>query len=104
MILDLHMVSDSSGSPLLSRLLNYYPLRFEAAVFIDIGYSAPPLALNVTDIEAINNKTFQALGYSIFGYWLFFDEPDAADITDAHVRFYVSSCRITLSYKFSRAL
>jgi hypothetical protein len=98
--LGLHVASPSSGSPLLSRLLNYHASRFEAATFIDIGYFAPPLALNVTDFEAIDNQTFQALGYSIFGYWLFFDEPGAADIINAHVCLYnISSYRLMLSYK-----
>jgi hypothetical protein len=53
---------------MLSRLANYYPSRFSKYVFLDVGYSAPNHA---------------ALGYSIFGgYFLFFNDPDAADLMD----------------------
>jgi hypothetical protein len=45
-----------------------------------------PLALTTSDVEQVNNEALAALGYSIFGYWLFLDEDDAASLYDAHVR------------------
>jgi hypothetical protein len=65
---------------MLSRLANYYPSRFSKYVFLDVGYSAPNHALTVPTLKHVNAA---ALGYSIFGgYFLFFNDPDAADLMD----------------------
>jgi hypothetical protein len=74
-----------SGSPLLSRLYNYFPERLISISYLDIGYTAPPLALTYADIEKTNNETLQTLGYSIFGYWIFLGEADAPSILNSHV-------------------
>lgn len=47
---------------------------------------AAPLVLTTSDVEQVNNETLATLGYSIFGYWLFLNEDDAASLCDAHVR------------------
>jgi len=57
--------------------------------FIDVGYIAPP-ALTLADVEAINTATQAALGYAVFGYWLFFNGDEAAPILDSHVSFPVA--------------
>jgi pimeloyl-ACP methyl ester carboxylesterase len=90
-------VGHDFGSVLLSRLANFYPSTFIAYSFIDVGYIAPP-ALTLEDIEAINNATQAALGYAVFGYWLFFNKDEAAPILDNHVNL---SC-IPSSFQFAR--
>ncbi|KAL8641250.1 MAG: hypothetical protein Q9228_001921 [Teloschistes exilis] len=65
------------GSFLLSRLANYHPDRFIAYVFLDIGYWAPYADF---DVDAINAQAERQFGYSIFGYWHFFNAPDSAQI------------------------
>lgn len=73
---------------LLSRLINYTPDRLQAVIFLDIGYLAPPLPLDLAGVEAFNNATLAELGYPIFGFWYFMNEDDVAPIMDAHVRDY----------------
>ncbi|KAL8833509.1 MAG: hypothetical protein Q9170_004226 [Blastenia crenularia] len=82
-ILDQHQiervfaVGHDWGSFLLSRMANYHPERILAYAFLDVGYSPPNGKFNVDDI---NNATERKIGYPIFGYWYFFNAPDAADI------------------------
>lgn len=76
----------NSGSPLLGRLANYFPSRFLAYAFLDIGYYVAPITLTLPDIEAANKQTLASLGYSVFGYWLFYNEPEAPGIFNSHVR------------------
>ena len=50
-------------------------------------------------VEYINNAVQSAMGYSVFGYFLLFEEEDAAKLLDEHVRarlivFFSSSGRI----------
>ena len=75
-----------SGSPLLSRMVNYFPSRLTSLTFMDIGYAAPPLAFNKAGIDSLNNLTLATLGYEVFGYWSFFNEEDSGKILNAHVR------------------
>lgn len=74
----------NSGSVLLSRVITYLPQVLTAVTFLDIGYAAPPLAIDLAGVELINNETQAALGYPIFGYWYFMNEDDSAPIQDDH--------------------
>ena len=77
--------SSTRGSFLLSRLANYHPERFSAYAFIDHGYSAPGHSLTAEAIQHINSSVQAKLGFSIFGYFLFFNEEDAPKLLDEHV-------------------
>ena len=77
--------SSTRGTLLLSRLANYYPERFSAYVFIDHGYSAPGQNLSTAAVEHINSLMQANLGFSILGYFLFFNEDDAPKLLDKHV-------------------
>jgi len=54
-------------------------------VFIDIGYNAPGSGLSLQAIKHINQSIQAAMGYGVFGYFLFFKEADAADLMNEHV-------------------
>jgi hypothetical protein len=75
------------GSFLLSRLANFYPSLFTKLAFLDVGYQAPGHGLTRATLENINNAVKGALGYGVFGYFLFFDEEGAAKLMDDHVCF-----------------
>ncbi|KAK9426957.1 Alpha/Beta hydrolase protein [Lipomyces doorenjongii] len=77
-------VAHDWGSFLLSRLANYYPERFSAYAFIDHGYIAPGRSLTTAVIEKVNSSMQADLGFSIFGYFLFFNEEDAPKLLDEH--------------------
>ena len=81
------LLLSTRGSFLLSRLANYHPERFSAYAFIDHGYSPPGQSLTTAMIEHINSDVQAKLGFQIFGYFLFFDEEDAAKLLDGHVSF-----------------
>ncbi|KAL8955097.1 MAG: hypothetical protein Q9183_006793, partial [Haloplaca sp. 2 TL-2023] len=65
------------GSNLLSRMVNYQPDRVSAYVFLDVGYSHPS---GKFDVDLINKMIQERIGYTTFGYWLFFNAPDSAEI------------------------
>lgn len=71
-----------SGSFLLSRLANYFPERFISFAFVDVAYQAPSGPFSVETINEITEKTF---GYPTFGYWYFFNDPDAAELMNRDV-------------------
>jgi len=73
------------GSFALSRLANYYPEMISKLAFIDIGYSAPGHGLSLQAIKYINQSVEAAMGYGVFGYFLFFKEADAAELMNKHV-------------------
>jgi soluble epoxide hydrolase / lipid-phosphate phosphatase len=77
--------SSTRGSFLLSRLANYHPERFSAYAFIDHGYIAPGRGLTTAMVKHIDSQVQANLGFSIFGYFLFFDEEDAPKLLDEHV-------------------
>jgi soluble epoxide hydrolase/lipid-phosphate phosphatase len=77
--------SSTRGTFLLSRLANYYPERFSAYAFIDHGYSAPGHSLTAAAIQHVNSSVQANRGFSIFGYFLFFNEEDAPKLLDEHV-------------------
>ena len=66
----------------MSRLANYFPERFISFAFLDVAYQAPSRPFSV---DAINEMTEKMLGYAIFGYWHFFNDPDAADMMSRDV-------------------
>ncbi|KAI9755997.1 MAG: hypothetical protein M4579_004042 [Chaenotheca gracillima] len=65
------------GSHLLSRMVNYYPDRFLAFAFLSIMYSPPG---GHFDLDAANAAFKQAIGFEAFGYWKFFNSPDAGQL------------------------
>jgi soluble epoxide hydrolase / lipid-phosphate phosphatase len=80
------MADGLRGSFLLSRLANYYPSLFTKLVFIDVGYSAPGRGLSLDTISHIDTAVQATLGYSIFGYFNFFQDDDAASLLNDNVR------------------
>ncbi|KAJ5759973.1 hypothetical protein N7520_007129 [Penicillium odoratum] len=97
-------VAHDWGSFLLSRLANYHPERFSAYVFIDHGYSAPGRSLTTAVIQHINNSVQAKLGFSIFGYFLFFNEEDAPKLLNEHSEsveslFFANDNEINKKYK-----
>ncbi|KAF9763755.1 hypothetical protein IL306_003007 [Fusarium sp. DS 682] len=65
------------GATLLSRMVAYYPSRWESLVFLAVG---PPKLGTPFDVDMINSMTQQLLGYEMLGYipWL-------ADFNSQHV-------------------
>ncbi|KAH7219833.1 Alpha/Beta hydrolase protein [Fusarium oxysporum] len=77
-------VAHDWGCFLLSRLANYHPERFSAYAYIDHGYMAPGRSLNTAAVQHINRSVEEKLGFSILGYFLFFDDEDAPRLLDEH--------------------
>ncbi|KIY04080.1 uncharacterized protein Z520_00772 [Fonsecaea multimorphosa CBS 102226] len=70
------------GSHLLGRLAVYHPERLERICFIAVGYRPPRQKI---DIDAVNAMTQQKLGYSTFGYQIFFTKDEnAMEIMNQH--------------------
>ncbi|EKD19723.1 uncharacterized protein L3040_001929 [Drepanopeziza brunnea f. sp. 'multigermtubi'] len=78
-------VAHDWGSFLASRMANYVPDLFRKIAFLDVGYSAPGQGLTTQVMGSVNASMEKAMGYALFGYFLFFDEEDAAALMDAHV-------------------
>lgn len=78
---------------MLCRLANYHPSRFIAYVLLDVPYGPPGRPTDYEAIKALNEMASKALGHAVFGYWFFFDEPDAPAIIDSHVRSIVYCAR-----------
>lgn len=78
-------VAHDWGSFLLSRMANFHPGSFSKYVFVDVGYSLPGQGLTRKNVEFIDAMVQQHMGFSVFGYFLFFDEKDAAEIMDKKV-------------------
>ncbi|KAL8869462.1 MAG: hypothetical protein Q9174_004256 [Haloplaca sp. 1 TL-2023] len=82
-ILDHHQIKEviavghDWGSNLLSRMVNYQPDRVSAYVFLDVGYSRP---VGEFDVDMINKMIQERIGYTTFGYWLFFNAQDCGEI------------------------
>ncbi|KAJ9416611.1 Alpha/Beta hydrolase protein [Fusarium oxysporum] len=77
-------VAHDWGCFLLSRLANYHPERFSAYAYIDHGYMAPGRSLTTAAVQHINRSVEEKLGFSILGYFLFFDDEDAPRLLDEH--------------------
>ncbi|KAG8533950.1 uncharacterized protein KY384_001692 [Bacidia gigantensis] len=82
---DFHkQLTDTRGSILLSRVVTYYPNLSSKYVFLDIGYSPPPLLLTAKGIDALNAETLATEGYEPSGYWAFFNQTGAGKILNDH--------------------
>ncbi|KAK2674220.1 Epoxide hydrolase-like [Fusarium oxysporum f. sp. vasinfectum] len=77
-------VAHDWGCFLLSRLANYHPERFSAYAYIDHGYMAPGRSLTTATVQHINRSAEEKLGFSILGYFLFFDDENAPRLLDEH--------------------
>jgi soluble epoxide hydrolase / lipid-phosphate phosphatase len=66
-----------------SRLWSFYPDRLLAAAFLALQYVEPKPEM---DVSKVNAATKASLGYELGGYWLFFSEPDAAELMERNVR------------------
>lgn len=73
------------GSFVLSRLANYYSSRLTKYVFLDVGYNAPGHGLSTETLRFIDSSIKTALGFSVFGYFLFFNDQDAPALMDKNV-------------------
>jgi pimeloyl-ACP methyl ester carboxylesterase len=75
-------VAHDWGSFLLGRIANYYPSILSKLVFLDIGYTPPGVALTRDMVTKIDSSIQAGLGFSCFGYFLFFADKDAATLLD----------------------
>ncbi|KAG4427150.1 hypothetical protein IFR05_017367, partial [Cadophora sp. M221] len=65
------------GTYLTSRLATFYPGRFEKFVFLSVPFGRPGVR---GDVEAINRKTKERLGYEQLGYQVLFADEEAGGI------------------------
>ena len=70
------------GSSFLSRLAYYHPERFSKYAFLDVAYAPPRGHFS---IDVVNEQSEKLLGYPVFGYWPFFNEPNAGELMDQKV-------------------
>ncbi|GJE91580.1 alpha/beta hydrolase [Phanerochaete sordida] len=75
------------GAKAVSRLANWFPERIIAAAFLAVPYISvtPPI-----NFEVFLEMQRKELGFETFGYWLFYSEPDADAILQAHLDAFVS--------------
>ncbi|CAG8949420.1 hypothetical protein HYFRA_00005049 [Hymenoscyphus fraxineus] len=73
-------VGHDHGCNLLSPLHYYHPEKFSSLVFVSVPYSEP----GPFDIDTLNIQTKERFGYSLYGYWKFFNESSAASVIEAH--------------------
>ncbi|EXK27564.1 hypothetical protein FOMG_15807 [Fusarium oxysporum f. sp. melonis 26406] len=94
-------VAHDWGCFLLSRLANYHPERFSAYAYIDHGYMAPGRSLTTAAVQHINRSVEEKLGFSILGYFLFFDDEDAPRLLDEHAKslYFTTDEEINKKYK-----
>ncbi|EWY83277.1 hypothetical protein FOYG_13115 [Fusarium oxysporum NRRL 32931] len=94
-------VAHDWGCFLLSRLANYHPERFSAYAYIDHGYMAPGCSLTTAAVQHINRSVEEKLGFSILGYFLFFDDEDAPRLLDEHAKslYFTTDEEINKKYK-----
>ncbi len=81
-------VAHDWGVFLLSQLAIHHGHRFQKYVFTSTAFMRPlpdGTPLNRHALREINQATDKALGYSIFGYWEFFNEEDAGKVIGEHV-------------------
>jgi soluble epoxide hydrolase/lipid-phosphate phosphatase len=71
----------------LSRLANYFPERFSAYAFVDVGYYPPGQNLTAAAIQQINSTAQAKLGFALFGYFLLMNDEDGPKLLDEHVGF-----------------
>ncbi|KAF8978063.1 alpha/beta-hydrolase [Cyathus striatus] len=76
------VVSHDWGTLPASKLINLFPTRILANIFISLSYFPPDPNF---DVDALNAKIKDLTGESSFGYWEFFASDDAADVIIKHV-------------------
>lgn len=86
-------LTNDRGSFLLSRTANYFEDRFLAFAWLSIGYSPPGGKFSVDEINAMSRER---LGWTVFGYWYFFDEPDAPELLNHNVGLHKFTIQIIL--------
>jgi pimeloyl-ACP methyl ester carboxylesterase len=72
------------GSRAVSRLAAYYPERVIAYAFLAVPYQVPQM-LRGASFEQFIAQNKELLGTELFGYWLFFSEPNAHEIMEKHI-------------------
>jgi soluble epoxide hydrolase/lipid-phosphate phosphatase len=72
------------GTYLLSQLASRYQYRFEKFVFMSVPYTIPG---RQTDVDLVNRKTKERLGYEIMGYFLFLASARAGKVLGENVCF-----------------
>jgi pimeloyl-ACP methyl ester carboxylesterase len=72
------------GTYLLSQLAIRYQDRFEKFVFMSVPYTMPG---RPTDVDLVNRKTKERLGYEIMGYFLFLASACAGKVLGENVCF-----------------
>ncbi|KAF4448507.1 hypothetical protein F53441_8093 [Fusarium austroafricanum] len=85
-------VGHDFGATLLSRMVAYYPSRWESLIFLAVG---PPKLGTPFDVEMINTMTKQFLGYEMLGYipWLADFESQATLEKNAEAAMSLVFCR-----------
>lgn len=73
------------GSFLLSRFHTYQSKYLSALAFLDVGYFAPGVDVNMTYVETYNNISQAEVGYPALGYWYYYDQPDGHVLMDENV-------------------
>jgi soluble epoxide hydrolase/lipid-phosphate phosphatase len=72
------------GTYLLSQLASRYQYRFEKFVFMSVPYTIPGRR---TDVDLVNRKTKERLGYEMMGYFLFLASARAGKVLGENVCF-----------------
>ncbi|RFU26427.1 hypothetical protein B7463_g9909, partial [Scytalidium lignicola] len=72
------------GTYLLSQLAIYNQDRFSKFVFVSAPFTTPANGTTLETVKAINDRTEQMLGYTVFGYWLLFNEETAGKFVGHH--------------------
>jgi soluble epoxide hydrolase/lipid-phosphate phosphatase len=71
------------GSACASRLYNYFPSRVSGLVVLNVAYMPP--GRQPFDLDAVNQMTAKAFGYSTFNYWYLFTAPDGPQVLKDNV-------------------
>jgi soluble epoxide hydrolase / lipid-phosphate phosphatase len=70
------------GTYLLSQLASRYQDRFEKFVFMSVPFTIPG---RKTDIEMVNRRTKEKVGYEMMGYFLLLSSPRAGRVLGQNV-------------------
>jgi soluble epoxide hydrolase/lipid-phosphate phosphatase len=65
--------------------VNWYPKLFTKLAFLDVGYNSPEFGLTEETCKFVNAQVKEHLGYEVFGYFLFFQDEDAAELIENNV-------------------
>ncbi|RDW78404.1 hypothetical protein BP5796_06256 [Coleophoma crateriformis] len=73
----------------LSSLVIYHGDRFTKLVFVSVAFMPPKVGkdgqtMDYETLLQVNAATEKMLGYPCFGYWFFFNEPDAGKTIGEH--------------------